>query len=147
MFLLSALSFSSFIQPVMGFLKVLWEVLTTMIKIPIGLILIVGIWWYIDKSSSIKEAVNEAIVELVAGAELKARDAIIANKDRIIAFQRDSIKEKENLLNIANEAAEQFEQDKLEAERLAEERLDELQNRPNSGDFIDPDLYDRLHNK
>lgn len=53
------------------------------IPIPIGLIAAAGLWLWIDRTSAIRQAVDSAVTDLVAGAELAAKDEKIAGLEKI----------------------------------------------------------------
>lgn len=57
------------------------------IPIPIGLILAAGLWLWIDRTSAIRQAVDSAVTDLVAGAELAAKNEKIKGLEKIAAAQ------------------------------------------------------------
>ena len=100
----------AFLRPVLG-------ILTFGLTIPLWVILLVGLWAHFDKSSAVRTAVNRAVTELVAGAELKAAQAKTQGLEKINAELRgkaaaletankrfsDSLSEAQNDLETANE--------------------------------------------
>lgn len=66
-------------------LAALWRVASITIPLPLALIAVAALWFHFDKASAVRRAVDEAIRETVAGAELAAlaaeRDAAEAMAD------------------------------------------------------------------
>ena len=122
----------------------LLSVLTFGITVPIGVILAVGLWIHFDKSSSIRDAVDRAVTELVAGAELEAERSKVEAKDAIIK----ALKERASNLEAANT---RFSESLQEAQADLENTNDQLQemlSRPvNSSCSVDDDILGRLRNK
>jgi len=86
----------------LSIVKLAWSVLGFIIPVPVGVILVLSGWLYFDRNSAVREAVNKATTELVAGAELRAAEA--------------KFKAQKQLTDDANEHA-----------RLMEERQKDLQ--------------------
>ena len=64
---------------------VVWRILSFTIPIPIILILGLAAWVQFDKSSAIRQAVNDYVKEMVAGAEIAALEARLDAKKKISA--------------------------------------------------------------
>lgn len=64
---------------VWGFLR---PILVFGITLPLWAFLVAGAWLWLDRTSAIRQAVNEAVTELVAGAELTAANATIEEERR-----------------------------------------------------------------
>lgn len=128
-----------------------WKVLTIGIIIPIWLILLVLGWSYIDKNWSVKRAVNKAVTELVAGAELKAAAATIENEKRLRTFAEGSLLEAKLRAEAAERANTKFQVELEEKEKENEELEKELQtvaDLPLSGECKPtPELLNSLRNK
>jgi len=66
-------------------LKIGWRILSFTIPLPLGVIFAVLVWLHIDKASSIRQAVNERVTEMVAGAEIAALEAKLEAEKQIAA--------------------------------------------------------------
>lgn len=124
--------------------KAIFEFALIGVTIPIGLIVIAGAWLYFDRSSAIRDAVDRAVTELVAGAELEAA------RQRNVALLQ-IVEEQRRRAEAAGRARDEFERAKAEAEAkigdLADE-IAELESRPVAADCrVDPAILDRLHNR
>lgn len=62
--------------------KVIRPILTFGITLPVWLFLVAGGWFWWDKTSAVRTAVNNAVTELVAGAEMDALKAKLAEEAR-----------------------------------------------------------------
>ena len=136
--------FVKFITPVFDFLK---KILVITLPIPVFVILIIAAWWYIDKNSAVKHAVKQAVQELVAGAELKAKDAVIAAKEAQIAFIQDNNVRQAKRLEITQKANTNFNI------RIAEitsnnkdlrDKLNEIASNRKCSDVVDSDFLKLL---
>lgn len=118
--------------------------LTFGITLPVWAFLAAGAWLYLDKTSSVRRAVDYAVTELVAGEELAA--------------ERAKAKATQEIADAANRLLERAQKaNELFAERLSEvnEQNMELQNEldavkalPIDPDgVVSPDLYGRLRNR
>ncbi|MCA0276233.1 MAG: hypothetical protein LCH86_09525 [Proteobacteria bacterium] len=124
------------------FALAVWRVLTVMIPIPLVLIIAAGIWVHFDKSSAVRRAVDKAVTELMAGAELDALKAQLAAEKTARAFL-------EGKAASLAEANQRFEDARIAAERKNEglsDELDELKAQA-PGTTVDQPMLDRLHNK
>ena len=104
-----------FISPVF---KMIREVASVVIPIPIFIIVLICLWAYYDKSSAVKIAVKNAVQELVAGAELDAKDAIITQQRDTLTFMQEAAKRQNDRLISEVEANKQFNE---ETEALAKQ--------------------------
>lgn len=70
-------------------MRVLWGALTFGITLPVWAFLAAGLWLWLDRTSSMRQAVDRAVTTLVDGAELEAERARVAALERIIDRQRE----------------------------------------------------------
>lgn len=105
--------------------KVLVAVLTTVIPVPLVVILAVAGWLWLDTGSRVRQAVDQAVSGLVSGARIDALEAQLAAERELRAFvagQRDEARriqqEKEAALAAFREDLSRTEQEneKYEAE-------------------------------
>jgi hypothetical protein len=61
-------------------------ILVFTISLPLWVFLVAGVWLYVDRGSAIRTAVNKAVTQLVAGAELSALNAQLVEERRIRAW-------------------------------------------------------------
>ncbi|GAB5506699.1 MAG: hypothetical protein Rhirs2KO_18620 [Rhizobiaceae bacterium] len=118
----------------------LGKVLMMGVTIPVGLILAVSIWAYFDRSSAIRQAVDEAVTELVDGAELEAAEARLEALQKILA-------EKERINQRDQESIARFGQMLAEAAIQNEGLIDEiadLEAQPLDVCVVDDALLERL---
>jgi hypothetical protein len=129
----------SFILAAWGFLKPLGKFLAVGITIPIWLMLAAGVWVYFDRG----HVAQEAIKELVAGAELRAAHAKLDAQAEIAAEQ----KARADRLMLANQNFEaSLAQTQQELEQTNAE-LDDIKSRPVNPDcVVDDSVLGRLHN-
>lgn len=121
--------------------KGLVAVLAFGVTIPVGLLLAAGIWLYVDRASAVRQAVDRAVTDLVAGEELAAERAknealnrIILEKNRLIEADRAALARFSDLL-----AASQ-----TEKEGLADELAELEAAPPPDACVVDRALLDRL---
>lgn len=94
-----------------------WPLLTAGITIPLWLILAAGLWLHLDKTSTVRQAVDRAVSDLVHSAEIEAAAAreealrkIMAERERqaerdrvalarFVAMMADAETERRNLLD------------------------------------------------
>ncbi|MFC6488042.1 hypothetical protein [Nitratireductor sp. GCM10026969] len=125
-------------------IAVLGKILTFGITLPLWAFLAAGAWFHFDKSSAVREAVDNAVTELVAAEELAAASAEVAALSAIAD-------ERERRLAAAQRA------NRLYAERLAEtvqekqelsHEIDDILARPVAGDCsVDRNVLERLRNR
>jgi hypothetical protein len=120
-----------------AFLAIAWRVLSWCVPIPLALIVAAAGWVAIDKHSAVRKAVDKAVTELVAGAEIAALEAQLNAANVATALQ----KARADTLQEANQQLEEDrEQDEAEdAKRVAE--LEAIKARPlpptcNEDDFV-----------
>jgi hypothetical protein len=73
--------------------RAVWRVLGFAIPMPVWLILGALAWVQIDKTSSVRQAVNDQVREMVAGAEIEALKAQAAAQREIAARSADAARE------------------------------------------------------
>lgn len=124
--------------------------LTFGVTLPVWLFLAAGAWLYFDRSSAIRTAVDSAVTELVAGAELEAARATAEANDklRLAAEARaDEARRRARAAEAANAAfAERAAKARLLADNL-EDEIDEILSAPVDSDCrVDRGLLERLRN-
>ncbi|MER9524068.1 hypothetical protein NKI96_10830 [Mesorhizobium sp. M0292] len=121
------------------------------IKLPLFVFLVAGIWLYFDRGSAIRTAVNKAVTQLVAGAELAALNAELVETRRINAWSEkqaaDAAKqadaERADRIALEGQLALTANEKKEAADDLAS-----IQALPVTEDCtVGQSLYDRLRNK
>ncbi|MCO6407379.1 hypothetical protein [Hoeflea alexandrii] len=132
-------------------MKAVWRILGFTIPLPIGVILAALAWLHFDKASTIRQAVNERVTEMVAGAEIAALEAKLEAEQKIAAARGAAAAEANRRLvvevnartNLANRlAAIQTENE------ILNDDLADLLSRPVAGDCaVDPDLLNRLRGR
>lgn len=132
-------------------LGIAWRVLTFMVPVPVILIVAALAWVQFDKASSVRQAVNARVKELVAGADIAALEATLAAERQISARQADAAKEAERRMRVAVDAqvslAVALAEIRTEKEALHGD-LDDLLSRPvDLQCAVDPDLAKRLRVK
>lgn len=123
-------------------------ILTFGITLPVWAFLAGGVWLSIDKTSAVRLAVDKAVTELVAGAQLDALKAEAIEERRLRAWSDGKADE-------ALQAAEDERVARLTLEtkltltdadkRKAEDELAVLQGRVDG--LVDQQLLDSLHNR
>lgn len=118
-------------------------VLTFGITIPVGVILLAALWVHFDKGSSVRSAVDRAVIELVAGAELEAANARADAQAKIIA----ELRTQSTVLELANDRfAERLRVAEVDLEN-ANDEIQDLVARPVSDSCtVGVDLLERLRN-
>ncbi len=116
-------------------------VLAFSVTLPVWAFLAAGAWLSLDKSSAVRQAVDSAVTELVAGAELEAARA---ETDAL----REIAAETQRRLAAANLANALFAERLAESRRTEQELTDEIEDllaHPVAGDCtVDGDLHRRL---
>lgn len=133
-----------------GFLKIVWEVAKTTIPLPIGLIVVVFIFGFVYNKNAVSVAVKTAIVNLVAQAELQAKDNIIANKQKIIDNKEKLLNEKQEIIEKDKQALEEFSKTKEEYDQLLakkEAEINELQTNQGGQPAVSSDFFNSLLNR
>ncbi|RWE37474.1 hypothetical protein [Mesorhizobium sp.] len=155
-FLLAAVAIAGFVflAPA-GAALAAWQVvrpiLTFRVSLPLWAFLVAGGWLYVDKHSAIRTAVDKAVTNMVAGAQIEALEAQLVEERRI--RQWSASKADENA-RIADETQSDLVdmQNKLtltdiKRKGLADD-LAKLKARPAPAKCsVDDFLFDRLRNK
>lgn len=132
----------------LGFLKPMGKmilgILTFGITLPVGVILAAGIWVHFDKNSTVRQAVDRAVEELVTGAELEAEKAKNDALERVISELKGQAE--------ALEAANRRFSDNLRTAQLdlenANDEIKELATRPvNNKCVVDGSVLNLLRNR
>ena len=66
----------------LAFAKPALRVLLIAVPIPVALIVAAALWVWLDKRSAVRLAVDKAVTELVAGADLRAAEARLAEEQK-----------------------------------------------------------------
>lgn len=66
--------------------RVVRPILVFGITLPIWVFLAAGVWLWVDKASAVRHAVDKAVTQLVAGAQLDALNASLAEERRLRAW-------------------------------------------------------------
>lgn len=132
-------------------LKVLWRILGFTIPIPVAVILAALAWVQFDKSSAIRQAVNERVKEMVAGAEIAALEAKLDAEQKISAARAKLATEANQRLmaeiNARVNLSRRLAAIQTENEILNDDLAD-LLSRPVAGDCaVDSDLLGRLRGR
>lgn len=125
-------------------LKFLKSVLTFGITFPLWVVLALWVWFKVDKTSEVRQAVEQAVVKLVAGAELEAAKAEAEN----LALINAALKAKADAEAEANRRfAENLTKAQFDLEN-ANDQINELVARPvDPACVVDDFIFDRLRNK
>lgn len=118
--------------------------LTFGITLPVWVFLAAGAWLYFDRGSAIREAVDQAVTELVAGEELAAERARVK---ALQAIQAETARR----LAATKTANRAFTEKLAEADRQKQELSDEINqmlSAPLAGSCaVDDGILDRLRNR
>lgn len=126
-------------------------VLTFNIALPLWVFLVAGGWFYFDKHSAIRTAVNQAVTKLVAGAEIEALNAKLAEEQRIRQWSEAKEAEANRIAETERQALQDLETNhalsRLE-NRKRKDDLAQLETRPlPDGCRVDQYLLERLRNR
>lgn len=118
------------------------------LPIPIALLVAGYVWVLMDKQSAIRAAVNKAVTEIVAGAELKAAAQEVENQKLLRALAEDKLAEELRRVNIVQAANKSY-ADKLatanEEKDALEHEIAEMENLPPPDRcLVGDDLFNRL---
>ncbi|WP_420408713.1 hypothetical protein [Hoeflea sp.] len=132
-------------------LKVVWRILGLTIPLPVGVILAALAWLHFDKESSIRQAVNERVTEMVAGGKIAALEAKLEAEEKIAAARGRAATEANRRLMAEIDARVNLSR-RLAAIQTENEILNDdladLLSRPVAGDCaVDPDLLGRLRGR
>lgn len=130
---------------------IIGRVLGFVIPVPLILILAALAWVQFDKSSFARKAVDDAVTELVAGAEIEALKAQLSAQKEIAARLADVAAERARRLRAEQSALETLNA-RLTASQAENEILNDdladLLSRPVSGDCtVGADILDRLRGR
>lgn len=126
------------IAAALPFLRSAGTILTFGVTLPVWLFLAAGAWLYFDRDSAIRTAVNEAVTELVAGAELEAERAKSAALEKINAELRG----RATALALANSRFSQsLEAAQTDLEGANDRLADLLANPVNAKCAVDDTIY------
>ncbi|SDA39317.1 hypothetical protein [Mesorhizobium qingshengii] len=123
-------------------------VLTFGVTLPVWAFLAGGAWLWIDKVSAVRQAVDKAVTELVAGAQLDALQAEVTEQRRLRAWSDGKADEAGKIAADERSARVTLETTLTltDAEkRKAEDDLAALQARDDG--LVDQQLLDSLHNR
>lgn len=125
-------------------LKPLLAILTFGITLPVWAFLAAGAWLALDRDSVVRMAVNEAVTNLVAGAELEAERARADALERINA----NLRGRATALALANSRFSQsLETAQTDLESANGQLAELLANPVNGACAVDPDILGRLRSK
>ncbi|TJW14475.1 MAG: hypothetical protein E5W82_10895 [Mesorhizobium sp.] len=131
--------------------KVIGPILTYCIAIPIWIILIAGGWIWWDRASAVRLAVNKAVTELVAGAELDALNATLVEERRLRAWSDGKAEEQRKIADEERSARIDLETQLTLTDAEKKEISDELakiESSPPPADCrVDQRFLDGLRNK
>ncbi|TIX28940.1 hypothetical protein [Mesorhizobium sp.] len=131
--------------------KVIGPILTYCIAIPVWIILIAGGWVWLDKTSAVRAAVNKAVTQLVAGAELDALNATLIEERRLRAWSDGKADEQRKIADEERSARIDLETQLTLTDAEKKEMSDELakiENSPPPADCrVDQQFLDGLRNK
>ncbi|RUU46474.1 hypothetical protein EOD08_08220 [Mesorhizobium sp. M6A.T.Ca.TU.002.02.2.1] len=123
-------------------------VLTFGITLPVWFFLAAGIWLCFDKASAVRQAVDKAVTELVAGARLDALNAELVEQRRLRAWSDGKADEASKMATDERAARVHLETTLTLTDtekRKAEDELAVLQARVDG--LVDQQLLDSLHNR
>lgn len=132
---------AAFAKPLLSGLR---GVLVAGVTRPVWLMLAIGLWLYVDRGSAVRTAVDAAVTELVAGAEIAGLEARIAALETLNAEEAG----RAMALEQANARfADQLGEAMIELDN-ANDEIAELLARPVDADCrVDGGLADRLRNR
>lgn len=124
--------------------KGLWSLVNQGITAPIWLVAAIGLWLWFDQGSAVRQAVNAATQELVAGARIAALEA---ERNALLTLNADEAGRAAALERANDRFAEQMAAAQVNLEN-ANDQIAELLARPVASDCTaDSGFVDRLrHN-
>lgn len=130
------------------FRKWVLPILVFGITLPVWVFIAAGIWLWVDKGSAVRLAVDKAVTQLVAGAQMEALQAELTEQRRLRAWSDGKAEEASKIA--ADERAARVTLEtaltQTEAEKKeAEDDLAALQARDDG--LVDQQLLDSLHNR
>ncbi|AMX93605.1 MULTISPECIES: hypothetical protein [Mesorhizobium] len=131
--------------------KWILPVLVFSITLPLWVFLVAGIWLYFDRGSAIRTAVNKAVTELVAGAELDALNATLVEERRLRVWSDGKAEEQRKIADEERSARIELETQLTLTDAEKKEMADELakiESSPPPADCrVDQQFLDGLRNK
>lgn len=124
------------------------KLLTFGITLPVWIFLAAGVWLWWDKTSAVRQAVDKAVTEIVAGAQLDALNAELIEQRRLRAWSDGKADEASKIANDERVARLHLETTLTLTDvdkRKAEDELAVLQARIDG--LVDQQLLDSLHNR
>lgn len=125
--------------------------LTFGLTIPLWLVAAIALWVHLDKASAVRVAVDKAVTELVAGAELEAAHATAEAERKLRHFAQGQAQEARRRVRVLEDANTAFAAALAAAEAEKEDirdAIDDLLSRPVDGACaVDADLLGRLRNR
>lgn len=118
------------------------------ITLPVWAFLAAGIWLWFDKGSAVRQAVDKAVTQLVAGAQMDALQAELTEQRRLRAWSDGKAEEASKIAADERAARVTLETTLTQTEaekREAEDDLAALQARDDG--LVDQQLLDSLHNR
>ncbi|AZO29443.1 hypothetical protein [Mesorhizobium sp. M1B.F.Ca.ET.045.04.1.1] len=136
---------------VLAIWRVIRPILTFGITLPVWVFLIAGGWIWWDRTSAVRIAVNRAVTELVAGAELDALNAQLVEERRLRAWSDSKADEQRKIADEERSARVELETRLTLTDAQKKEMSDELaeiESRPPPADCrVDQHFLDGLRNK
>lgn len=133
------------------FSRYLVPYLTVGITIPLWLIAAVALWVHFDRSSAVRTAVDRAVVQLVAGAEIEAANAKAEGQHRLRLLAEGAAEEARRRAQALEDAnrrhAVALAAAETEKEELVHEIEDLLSNPVDDACVVSRDVLDRLRNR
>jgi len=131
--------------------KALWALATITIPLPLIVIVAGGLWLWIDTGSRVRTAVDKAMKELVAGAEIDALEAKLDGERRLRMFAEGARDEARRIQAEEEKARQEF-SDKLVLSEIQSENdakeIEDLKKQPRPEECVADDAYiDGLRNK
>lgn len=132
----------------LGILATVWRFLRPIlvfgITLPVWAFLAAGVWLYVDRTSAVRQAVDNAVTDLVAGEELAAANA---RADALQAINDEQARR----LAASQRANDLFAQSLAEARTRQQETTDEIEDllsRPVASDCtVGDDILRRLRER
>lgn len=129
----------------------LWRVAAFIVPVPLGIIAACGLWLWLDTSSKVRKAVDDAVVELVAGARITALEETVVAERKTSAFLRLHRDEARRIAQDTEAARQELADERVIAQLEREDYAREiamLQAKPTRlGCIADRAFIDRLRSK
>lgn len=135
----------------LGIWRVIRPILTFGITLPVWVFLVAGGWIWWDRTSAVRLAVNKAVTELVAGAELDALNARLIEERRLRDWSDGKAEEQRKIADEERAARVELETQLTLTDSEKKEMADELakiENSPPPADCrVDQQFLDGLRNR